>query len=109
MVLHPRAHLDFGDLTDEMGAEMGVLLVRIQRCLAGIEGVARVHVYKWGDGGSHLHVLVVARPRGMMQLRGMFLSTWMHILPPLPADLWQAIRLHVVASLAAGGGDARNS
>lgn len=101
--LHPRRHLDFPHLTEDMGAELGVLVVRLQRALGGIEGVGNVHVYKWGDGGAHLHVFVVARPRGMMQLRGMFLTTWLHVLPPLPADAWRAIRSSVASSLAAGG------
>lgn len=104
VVLHPRDHIDFADLAEDQGAEMGVLLVRAKRALASIDGVGRVHVYKWGDGGAHLHVLVVARPLGMMQLRGMFLSTWMEVLPPLPADEWEAIRTHVAARLAGGNG-----
>ena len=99
VTLHPREHLDFGDLTDELGAELGVLLVRAERALSAIPGVGRVHVYKWGDGGAHLHVFVVARPLGMMQLRGMFLSTWMHALPPLSTDQWQAMREHVAEVL----------
>ena len=35
VVLHTRAHLDFHDLTDEYGAELGVLLVGVQRAWAG--------------------------------------------------------------------------
>ncbi len=101
VVLHSRAHLDFDQLTDQLGAEMGVLVVRIQRALAAIEGVARVHVYKWGDGGVHLHILLVARPLGMMQLRGMFLTTWLYALPPLTPQLWTAIRAHVGGALDA--------
>lgn len=101
VTIHTREHLDFSDLTDELGAELGVLLVRAERALAGIEGVGRVHVYKWGDGGAHLHVFVVARPAGMMQLRGMFLSTWMHVLPPLPDAEWQGLRAHVAERLRA--------
>jgi len=103
LVLHPRDHVDFADLTEQQGAEMGVLLVRMERALASIGGVGRVHVYKWGDGGAHLHVLVVARPGGMMQLRGMFLSTWMDVLPPLPAEEWAALRSHLAARLAEAG------
>ena len=100
--LESRDHIDFDDLTDEGGAEMGVLLVRIHRALASIEGVGRVHVNRWGDGGAHLHVWVVARPLGMVQLRGMFLLAWMYALPPLPDGLWTAIRSHVAASLDMG-------
>ena len=100
VTLHTRAHLDFADLTDELGAELGVLLVRAQRALASIDGVGRVHVYKWGDGGAHLHIFVVARPAGMIQLKGMYLSTWMFALPPLPADEWEAMRRHVAGALA---------
>ncbi len=95
--------LQSGRLTDEHGAELGVLAVRAQRALASIAGVGRVHVYKWGDGGAHLHVILVARPEGMIQLKGMFLPVWMYILPPLPADQWTAIRDHVAAELAAAG------
>jgi diadenosine tetraphosphate (Ap4A) HIT family hydrolase len=100
VTLHTRAHLDFHDLTDDMGAELGVLLVRAQRALASIAGVGRVHVYKWGDGGAHLHIFVVARPAGMIQLKGMFLSTWMFALPALPAADWEAMRRHVTGQLA---------
>jgi hypothetical protein len=42
LTIHPRAHLDFHELTDELGAELGVLLVRGQRALASIAGVRRV-------------------------------------------------------------------
>lgn len=104
VTLHTREHLDFHELSDDLGAEMGLLLVRIQRALTSIGGVGRVHVYKWGDGGAHLHIFVVARPLGMMQLRGMYLTTWMDILPPLPKEEWTAIRAHVATALAARSG-----
>lgn len=100
LTLHTRAHLDFHDLTDELGAELGVLLVRGQRALGSIPGVGRVHIYKWGDGSAHLHILLVARPAGMIQLKGMYLTTWMFALPALPADQWAAMRAHVRTHLA---------
>lgn len=100
VTLHPVAHLDFLDLTDDQGGELGVLMVRAQRALASIEGVGRVHVYKWGDGGAHLHIFLVARPAGMIQLKGMYLTTWMFALPPLPAEDWAAMRRHITESLA---------
>jgi len=104
LMLHSRDHIDFDALTDESAAEMGVRLIWMQRALASIEGVGRVHVAKWGDGGAHLHIFVMARPRGMVQLKGMFLTTWLHALPPLSPELWSAIRSHVKTTLAAAGG-----
>jgi len=105
VTLHTREHLDVHELSDDLGAEMGLLLVRLQRALMSIEGVGRVHVYKWGDGGAHLHIILVARPLGMMQLRGLFLTTWMHVLPPLPADVWAAIRAHMATALSTASGN----
>ena len=101
LTVHPRAHLDLGDLTEEHGAELGALLVRAQRALASIEGVGSVHIYKWGDGAAHLHVVLVARPRGMLQLKGMYLTTWMFTLPPLPEEQWQDLRRHLASVLDA--------
>ena len=97
--LHSREHLDFDDLTDALAAEMGVRIARIQRALAGIEGVGRVHLNRWGDGSAHLHLLLVARPEGMVQLRGIFLMTWIYALPPLSGDVWVAMREHVAETL----------
>jgi len=102
LMLHSRAHIDCDALSDESAAEMGVRLIWMQRALASIEGVGRVHVAKWGDGGA-AH-FVMARPRGMVQLKGMFLTTWLHALPPLSPELWSAIRSHVKTTLAAAGG-----
>ena len=99
VVLHSRDHLDFDALDEDLAAEMGVRLMWIERALGAIEGVARVHVYKWGDGGAHLHIFVVARPLGMMQLRGMYLTAWFYALPRLAPALWAAIRAHVSGSL----------
>ena len=99
LTLHPREHLDFHELSLDQGAELGVLMVRAQRALTSIEGVGRVHVYKWGDGGAHLHLILIARPQGMIQLKGMFLSVWMYALPPLPVDEWRALREHLAGEL----------
>lgn len=97
--LHSRDHLDFEDLTDELAAEMGLRIAWIQRALTSIGGVRRVHLNRWGDGSAHLHVLLVARPEGMVQLRGIFLMTWIYALPALPGEVWNSMREHVVASL----------
>jgi hypothetical protein len=35
----------------------------------------------------------------MIQLKGMYLSTWMFALPALPADEWEAMRRHLANEL----------
>lgn len=107
LLLEPREHLDLGDLDDARAAELGRLIVRIERALRSIPGVARVHVNRWGDGGAHLHVWFLARPDGLVQLRGSCLPDWLDILPPLPAEQWDAIGRHVARVLASGGGTGR--
>lgn len=54
-------------------------------------GVARVHLYRWGDGGAHFHVWFLPRPLGMLEARGMMLPVWEDVLPNVPdAELAQA-------------------
>src|SRR3569623_590321 len=69
-MLEPREHVDFGDLSGEMAAEMGQLIVACERAARSLDGVSRCHIYVWGDGSSHAHVWFLARPEGLLQLRG---------------------------------------
>jgi hypothetical protein len=84
VMLMPRAHLDLGDLDDGMAAELGVLAVRMTRAVEAVELVGRVHLYKFGDGGAHLHAFLFGRPAGMVQLRGSCLTLWDEMLPEVP-------------------------
>ncbi|MBZ9645616.1 hypothetical protein [Streptomyces sp. PSKA30] len=70
VMLQPRGHYD---LPAERAAELGPLLQRVERAILVLDGVARVHINRWGDGGAHLHFWLMARPAGMLQLRGTFL------------------------------------
>jgi diadenosine tetraphosphate (Ap4A) HIT family hydrolase len=97
VILSSRAHHDMGDLPDELQGELGPQLVRIERAVASVPGVARVHVCRWGDGGAHFHVWFIARPERLPQLKGSFVAIWDDILPPLPHELWRA-NLDVVAA-----------
>jgi len=64
VLLEPREHLgEPGDLSDELAAELGVLLARIERAIRSIGEIGRVHVCRWGDGGEHLHWWFMARRR----------------------------------------------
>jgi hypothetical protein len=104
--LMPKAHLDLGDLDDTHAAELGVLTVRLDRAIRALGGIGRVHVCKWGDGGAHLHLLFLARPEGLLQLRGSNLALWEEMLPRTPEDV-MAARLRTVArALAEHGGRA---
>lgn len=85
-VLSPRAHLDLGNLDDQHAAELGQLLVRLDRAARARDGVERLHVNKWGDGAGHLHLFLMGRPTGMLQLRGSNLALWEEMLPRIPTD-----------------------
>src|SRR5215207_5695808 len=83
-------HYDLQDLPPARSAEVGPMLQRVERALMGLGGIARVHVDKWGDGGAHLHLWLIARPAGMMQLRGTCLPIWDDLLPPQAEEQWRA-------------------
>jgi diadenosine tetraphosphate (Ap4A) HIT family hydrolase len=104
LILESRSHLDLGDLPNLLAAELGVMTVRIERAVRSLDGVARVHVNRWGDGSAHLHMWFLARPYGHLQLRGTFLSLWDDILPPIPETQWRENLALVAAWLAEFGG-----
>ncbi len=103
-MLMPRAHLDLGDLDDVHAAELGKLIVRIDRAVRTLPAVGRVHVNKWGDGGAHLHVVFLARPSGLLQLRGSSLPLWEEMLPPVPPEIADQDLYAVATAVAEGGG-----
>jgi len=106
LILECRSHLDLGDLPNLLAAELGVMTVRLERAIRSLDGVARVHVNRWGDGSAHLHLWFLARPYGRLQLRGTFLSLWDDILPVIPEAQWRENLALVAAWLAEFGGRA---
>ncbi|MDG4763054.1 hypothetical protein O7632_02855 [Solwaraspora sp. WMMD406] len=104
LILESRSHFDLGDLPNLLAAELGVMTVRLERAIRSLDGVARVHVNRWGDGSAHLHLWFLARPYGQLQLRGTFLSLWDSILPPIPESRWRENLAMVAAWLAEFGG-----
>jgi diadenosine tetraphosphate (Ap4A) HIT family hydrolase len=102
VMLEPREHFaEPGDLPDELAAELGVLLARIERAIRSIGDIGRVHVCRWGDGGEHLHWWFIARPTRLPQLIGSFVEIWDEILPPVPDEIWRVNLDAVVAALSA--------
>jgi hypothetical protein len=100
LILESRSHLDIGDLPNMLAAELGIMTVRLERAVRSLDGVARVHVNRWGDGAAHLHLWFLARPYGRLQLRGTFLSLWDDILPPISEYQWRENLALVAAWLA---------
>lgn len=89
VMLQTHDHVDFHELDDSFQAELGPLLVRVERAVASVPGVGRVHVCKWGDGTAHVHFWFLARPARLPQLKGSFAAIWDDVLPPTPAEVWK--------------------
>ena len=100
VMVMPREHLDFGDLDDAMAGELGVISARVARAVEALDVVGRLHLYKIGDGGAHLHQFLLARPAGLLQLRGSCLTLWEEMLPIVPADEAATVLRVAVGALA---------
>ncbi|MFE7409247.1 hypothetical protein [Streptomyces laurentii] len=109
VLLQPRAHHDLTDLPPARAAELGPLLQRVERAMLTLDDVARVHVNRWGDGAAHLHFWLLARPTGLLQLRGTFLPAWEELLPPLPEPTRAHNHHRLASTLAKDGGTAYTS
>jgi len=107
LLLHTREHLDMGTLDDDLASELGRITNRLVRIIEGLPDIGRVHVARWGDGGSHLHVWFIARTHRLTNVMGSTAIEWDDIIPPGSETVWRA-DLHAVATkLANWGGDAR--
>jgi diadenosine tetraphosphate (Ap4A) HIT family hydrolase len=104
LMLIPRDHHDLADLPDELAAELGVLTTHITRHIEAIDHIARAHVYRFGDGGAHLHVWLFARPEGQPQLLGSWLVAWDDLLPEYPEAPADADAAIVAAALVVSYG-----
>jgi diadenosine tetraphosphate (Ap4A) HIT family hydrolase len=89
-LMESRAHYDLADLPDELAAELGPMLLKVQRAILAIGDIGNVHVCRWGDGSEHLHWWFMARPARIPQLVGSFAAIWDDVLPPLPEDVRDA-------------------
>ena len=107
LTLWTREHLDFGDLDDELASQFGRISNRLVRIVQGLDNIGRVHVNRWGDGGSHFHVWYFARTEGLSAIKGSYAVEWDDILPPGPDDVRRADLRAVATKLANWGGHAR--
>ena len=81
-----RDHERLDDLDEAADEELGRLIARTYRALRALPGVGNVQVSKWENGGGHLSVNVLARPLGVLELRGSNLPVWADMLPDIPQD-----------------------
>jgi diadenosine tetraphosphate (Ap4A) HIT family hydrolase len=98
--LASRVHVDsFADLPEEAAASFGTVAARVERAILSLGDVARVHLYRWGDGGAHFHVWFMPRPLGMLEASGMMLPVWEDVLPNLPDGELVAAAERVAAAM----------
>jgi diadenosine tetraphosphate (Ap4A) HIT family hydrolase len=80
--LASRPHVDsFSDLPPSLQEDFGRVAAHVERAILALGDVARVHLYRWGDGGAHFHVWFIPRPLGMVEAQGMMLPLWEDALP----------------------------
>ncbi|MEM7274985.1 MAG: hypothetical protein AAF547_18025 [Actinomycetota bacterium] len=94
-------HIDIEDFDDELAADFGRISLRLERAIRAIGSIGRVHINRWGDGGSHFHVWFLGRPAGAWQLSGMMLPLWGFTLPSLDEVTRRANDQIVASALAA--------
>ena len=80
----PQAHVTLDQLDADALGEMGQVLGRVFTAVLRLEGVGRVHLTKWENTTGHLLWNVMARPEGVLQLRGSNLPVWADMLPAIP-------------------------
>lgn len=105
-ILQPREHYRLDNLPPELTATLGPVLQRVAVAIQSLDSVARTHFNRWGDGSEHFHVWFLARPLGMMQLRGAMIATWDSLLPKVPEAEARANARAVAAHLTRNGGQA---
>ena len=106
LTLHTREHLDMGNLDDDQASELGRITNRLVRILENLPHIGRVHVNRWGDGGSHFHQSFYARTARLTNVLGSPAMEWDDILPPVPEEVWRADLSTVAEKLANWGGEA---
>ncbi|HZO67513.1 MAG TPA: hypothetical protein VFB74_21160 [Kribbellaceae bacterium] len=99
-LLVPNDHHTLDTLPPELTASLGPMIQRVAAAIRRIPGVGRTHFNRWGDGSEHFHVWFLARPLGMMQLRGAMIAAWDDMLPKVPDEEFRANCRTVAEALA---------
>lgn len=107
VTLTPKFHEDSGVLSDEHASQMGRIINRLVRIIENLPHIGRVHVHRWGDTSSHLHIWFFARTEGLTNVLGPLATEWNLMLPPGPEDVWCEDLRTIATKLANWGGTAR--
>jgi diadenosine tetraphosphate (Ap4A) HIT family hydrolase len=106
VILETREHVDLDGLDSELAAELGPMIVRLDRAMGAVDGVGRMHAHRWGDGSEHFHMWFYGRPVGSMNMLGFGMPLWEPILPPISEAQWRVNLAIVARTLASEGGRA---
>lgn len=99
--LASREHVDsFCDLPAAAASSFAGVVGRVETAILSLGDVARVHLYRWGDGGAHFHVWLIPRPLGMLEACGMMLPLWEDVLPNASDEELREAAERVAAALA---------
>ena len=106
VILETREHLDLDELPAALAAELGPMIVRLERAIRSTGDIARVHIHRWGDGSAHFHLWFFGRPNGALHLLGMGTTMWSEVLPAMARDEWDECMRKIAQDLARDGGHA---
>jgi diadenosine tetraphosphate (Ap4A) HIT family hydrolase len=95
VILEPLTHCDLATVPSDLAAEMGRLVVEVAAALEELPTVARAQLLRFGDGGAHLHLMFLGRPRRILQFRGSPLLDWEENLPSVPVEVHRANAAYV--------------
>jgi len=98
--LASKAHFDsYADMPAGTALTLAAVCGRVERAVLALGGIARVHVYRYGDGGAHFHLWFVPRPLGRLDMSGPHLAAWEDVMPPLDAVEIAAVGVRIAAAL----------
>ena len=101
--LASKVHVDsFADFTDDLADTFGRVCRAVDAAILSLGGFARVHLYRWGDGGAHFHVWFLPRPLGFLEAKGAYLPIWEDVLAKVPDEELRAAGEKVAAAMPAG-------
>lgn len=104
-LLVPREHYRLDTLPPELTATLGPMIQRVAGAIRRIDGVGRTHFNRFGDGSEHFHIWFLARPLGLMQLRGAMIAAWDDLLPKVPDEEFRRNARTVAGALAETSGE----